>query len=485
MIKNEREYKITKSRLDGFGRALNYLAEQKAEDQDVHILVRKAQADAIRSQMDDLRAELEEYEALRSGRRRALEAQSLCDLPEILIRARIASGLTQRQLAERLELKEQQIQRYEASGYSSASLDRLKHVAQAIGIDISQVAALPTPQASLDRLMGRLNTVGIDREFALKRLIPSRIICELQSGESFGSENRQLLVTEAASSVGRVLGIPLSALFSSSPLQVDAAAVGAARFKLSAHPNPSRFVAYVRYAAFIAQLVLEATPRVDGQLIPTDPLDIARAVKSAYGSVSFQNALRYVWDLGIPVIPLNDAGVFHGACWRIDGRNTIVLKQRTRSAARWLHDLLHELWHASQQTEEKTLSIVELDETSRDWQTLPDEEEANQFAADVSLGGRALELAIQCIELAQGRVERMKSSVVRVAETEGVALDSLANYLAFVLAQKGHNWWGTATNLQEQSDSPWRLASGVLVERADLRTLGETDRELVMQALEA
>ena len=49
-------------------------------------------------------------------------------LPETLIKARIARGMSQRELAERIGLKEQQIQRYEATNYSSASLSRIRAV---------------------------------------------------------------------------------------------------------------------------------------------------------------------------------------------------------------------------------------------------------------------------------------------------------------------------------------------------------------------
>ena len=49
-------------------------------------------------------------------------------LPEMLIKARIARGMTQRDLAARIGLKEQQIQRYEATDYASASLSRIMDV---------------------------------------------------------------------------------------------------------------------------------------------------------------------------------------------------------------------------------------------------------------------------------------------------------------------------------------------------------------------
>jgi transcriptional regulator with XRE-family HTH domain len=63
-----------------------------------------------------------------------------------MIRARIALGLTQKQLAERVGLKEQQIQRYEENDYASASFSRLKEIIKALGLDIEQKIFLPKDQ---------------------------------------------------------------------------------------------------------------------------------------------------------------------------------------------------------------------------------------------------------------------------------------------------------------------------------------------------
>jgi len=71
-----------------------------------------------------------------------LKAQSLSELPGILIKARIARGLSQRDLAETLGLKEQQIQRYESEEYATANLRRLAEVAEALRLNISEVAEL-------------------------------------------------------------------------------------------------------------------------------------------------------------------------------------------------------------------------------------------------------------------------------------------------------------------------------------------------------
>lgn len=140
MIKNERQYRITKAQAARFARALSQLAEGPEETTQVHPLLRKAQEEALRSQLADLQAELAEYEAIRSGKRGAFELESVEELPGLLIRARIAAGLSQKELAKRLGLKEQQIQRYEATEYASASLARVMEVVRALGIGVRKAS---------------------------------------------------------------------------------------------------------------------------------------------------------------------------------------------------------------------------------------------------------------------------------------------------------------------------------------------------------
>ena len=65
---------------------------------------------------------------------RSFEYDSLTELPEGLIKARIARGMTQKQLAESLNLQEQQIQRYEATLYKGAALERIEAVAKVLGL---------------------------------------------------------------------------------------------------------------------------------------------------------------------------------------------------------------------------------------------------------------------------------------------------------------------------------------------------------------
>ena len=140
MIKNERQYRITKAQAERFSQTLESLRQRSGETDGVHPLVAKAQEDALRSQLVDLEGELRDYESLKAGNFKIEDLNVISELPAVLIRARIAQGLSQKDLAERLQLKEQQIQRYEATDYSSASLERIKEVVRALRVGVSKLA---------------------------------------------------------------------------------------------------------------------------------------------------------------------------------------------------------------------------------------------------------------------------------------------------------------------------------------------------------
>ena len=112
MIANERQYRITKAAAERFEEAL---AQGRDQPSDLDPRLQRAMREGIESQLDELREQIAEYEALRTGRGAVLELHSLSELPEALIRARIAGGLSQKQLVERLGMKEQQLQRWEAT----------------------------------------------------------------------------------------------------------------------------------------------------------------------------------------------------------------------------------------------------------------------------------------------------------------------------------------------------------------------------------
>lgn len=140
MITNEVQYRATKAHLRQFEEALHNLVAASPAGRRTKLA--QLEIDAVRAQADDLRAELEEYERLRSGTVTTLEASSLDELATLLVKARIARGWSQGRLAARLSVAEQQVQRYEATGYRSASLARILDVAASLGINVTERAEL-------------------------------------------------------------------------------------------------------------------------------------------------------------------------------------------------------------------------------------------------------------------------------------------------------------------------------------------------------
>lgn len=63
-------------------------------------------------------------------------------IPELLIAARVARGMTQRDLADYMGLQVQQIHAYESNRYQGASLSRIAWVAKALNLDIQALGAL-------------------------------------------------------------------------------------------------------------------------------------------------------------------------------------------------------------------------------------------------------------------------------------------------------------------------------------------------------
>ena len=146
MIRNEQQKSVTKAQIATLAEALEAAVREK-DDMDPRLY--EAMVAGIRSQIDDLEHEVEDYEKLKTAT--ALSMNSWQDIARLLIQGRIARGLTQKELAEKLNLKPQQIQKYEATEYEGASLKRVLEVFAALELDIEadvplRAAAVPAGQ---------------------------------------------------------------------------------------------------------------------------------------------------------------------------------------------------------------------------------------------------------------------------------------------------------------------------------------------------
>jgi HTH-type transcriptional regulator / antitoxin HipB len=132
MIQNEHQYKVTQGAIKDFQQAIKKLLEQADTLQPIQI---SHVQESFQIQINELQAQLQEYDDLKAGKIE-IKMGSIEDLPKVLIQKRISLGMTQKELAAKLGIKEQMVQRYESNGYESISYNRLTDVWNALETSI-------------------------------------------------------------------------------------------------------------------------------------------------------------------------------------------------------------------------------------------------------------------------------------------------------------------------------------------------------------
>lgn len=140
MIEKENGYREAVQRLAD---EKQRIAQQKAELEKMGLSpdeVKRA-LDPMRSFHLQLQEEVESYERLKRGEFE--EIRNLRGIGHLLIALRIARGISQRQLAERLGVHESQVSRDERNEYHGITLDRAARVLDALGVELRSTVEVP------------------------------------------------------------------------------------------------------------------------------------------------------------------------------------------------------------------------------------------------------------------------------------------------------------------------------------------------------
>ena len=289
---------------------------------------------------------------------------------------------------------------------------------------------------------------------------------------------------EVAGAISRVFGWPTNDILDTEGKALTPVVPGV-RFKAPASTALHRVKAYAAYARYLSLLVADACAHCPQASISTDPAGLRHSVMAAYGSFTLDALVRYVWDLGIPVLGLDDPGAFSGACFRENGRNVIVLTQRSALESRWAFDLLCELWHAAQEPDQPGRTVLEYEgETvgTEDCRAIEERQAARRFAGAALLRGQARKLAQICLEEARYDLGQLKGVVAKVAARESVRLADLVNAAAVRLMAQNQDWWSMAASLQPKAD-PWGTVRRIFFDKFDFSRMAERDRAFVVQAV--
>ncbi len=401
-------------------------------------------------------------------------------------RLRERKEISSKELAERAGVAAQTISRIE-QGHTDVSFATLRKILAAMGYSLKDLANQETElementQKSFNVLLKRLSSAGIDSNFLTKRIIPAKI----QNALNLQKKNEpSMLLDEAASYVSTVYGWTQNEIWSGQNLVVKLEPAEMAFFKKPTNANENQVKAYSHYAYYLAKVVLKAFQWKKRYDYPNSIEEFKKEYFKENKTIELSALLEFVWNLGICVLPLCDTGVFHGASWNIEGRHLIVLKQNTSSHARWIFDLLHELYHVFAHLDEENTSVVEVEEMNPFTNNESTEElEANSFANQVIFGNRAEELAEQCVTIAKYDIKNLARAVSHVSKNEKVREDFLSNYMAFRLSYQGENWWSSAIKMQVSEPNPFELATEFLKEKIQLQNLSPMDYNLLTNAI--
>ncbi len=140
MIRNESEYQDACRRLlEERTRLLEH--EQSLKKEGIKGAALKRALDPFRSFHLPLQEEVESYERLRRGEFE--ELLNFHGLGRTLVGLRIALGLSQRDLAERLSIHESQVSRDERNEYHGISVDRASRILDALGVRLKSIFEQP------------------------------------------------------------------------------------------------------------------------------------------------------------------------------------------------------------------------------------------------------------------------------------------------------------------------------------------------------
>jgi HTH-type transcriptional regulator / antitoxin HigA len=136
IITNERDAQKARTTLARIGDLLSAEATLQAAKCGLPPSVIEIHRRSVSATDTRLRRTLDAYEKAKEGDYAELSAAWRKDPGVILIIARIAQGMSQGELALKLGMRQQQIQRYEAERYRSISLQNYSRIARTVGVDL-------------------------------------------------------------------------------------------------------------------------------------------------------------------------------------------------------------------------------------------------------------------------------------------------------------------------------------------------------------
>lgn len=368
-------------------------------------------------------------------------------------------GLSQRDVATLAGMTPPQLSKIE-SGSFDLRVSTVQALLRAMDATLGEISRPGTPEISQKVMRRRAADAGISRDL-VDRLI------------RVGSRNQVVAL------VGRAFDWTADALASGAKPQPVLA--GPVQFKTTTHAADPAGSPLLTLGTTIAEVVRRHIDVVATPGPIEDPAVVRTQMVDASGQLTLESMVEWMWDRGIPVIPLHGKGGFCAAVFTVGGGSTVIVKETRDHLAYWMFDIAHELGHIALGHVDDT-GIVDVDaltpagDTSHDAQ----EDAANEYALALLLNN-ASDLLGRVEAEARGSHLRFKGAVVTVARQANVNAGLLGVVAAKALTHVGEHKdrWGSANNLSLADGAPRPVLRNALQRRLTSTIEPELDRLLV------
>lgn len=362
-------------------------------------------------------------------------------------------GMSQKAVAAVVGMPTPQLAKLE-QGKTDMRISTLRSLLRALGASFADIADPDAPEVSTRELTKLAQSAGVPAE-VVKRIaaaVEPRQLLDV-FGRAFGWEPRNILTGEITPPVPAV---PVT-------------------LKRRSTTGGEKGQALLALAESLAQRSALAYAGQPGT-VPEDPSTLREAIFGNGAEITLEALVRWCWQAGIMVIPMEAAGGFSAGAWVIGEQPVVVVKETPDFKAYWLFALAHELGHLARGHVGRT-GLVDLQSA---WKGQDDEQEkeANAYALELLLPGYR-EMLGEIRRRLEGldADRKFKFKAIEVAQERDYNVPLVLLVAAFGLPELGRpdSRWGSANNEAKKEDSARELVAREFERNLDLGQLDRLD----------
>ena len=130
LIKNDDQRQKTLKQIEGLKAQIDRIRQKHGPERARHF------ATAAGRQIKEFEEQVKAYDQLKQEGLGASRPQDVSEIGTYLIRARVASGMTQAELAKQLDVSQPMVHKYEVAEYQGANIQTLAEVAKALNVSL-------------------------------------------------------------------------------------------------------------------------------------------------------------------------------------------------------------------------------------------------------------------------------------------------------------------------------------------------------------